>query len=64
MYLDEGLIMRLNSFAADDLIRLSLASGIYSFAAHLGDIHLPYYSDQHPDPHFIRLANSFRGLQS
>jgi len=64
IYLDEGLIMRLNSLAADDLIRLGLDSGIDSFAAHLGKIHLPYNSDQHPDPHFIRLANSFRGLQS
>lgn len=63
IFLDESMVMRLNGSAADDLNRLGLDSGIDSFAAHLGKIHLPYNPDQHPDPHFIRLANSHRGLQ-
>lgn len=62
IYLDESMFMRLNSSAADELYRLGLASGIDSFEAQLGKIHLPYNPEQHPDPNFIRLANSFRGL--
>ena len=62
IYLDESMVMRLNSSAADDLIRLGLASGIDSFAAELGKIHLPYNPEQRPDPYFIHLANSYRGL--
>ena len=62
IYLDESMFMRLNSSAADELFRLGLASGIDSFAAQLGKIHLPYNPKQRPDPNFIRLANSFRGL--
>ena len=63
IFLDEGLIMRLNSSAADDLNRLGLDSGIDNFAAQLGKIHLPYNPVQRPDPYFIRLANSYRGLR-
>lgn len=62
IFLDESMVMRLNGSAADDLIRLGLDSGIDSFAAQLGKIHLPYNPEQHPDPYFIRLANSYRGL--
>ncbi len=62
IYLDESMFMRLNSSAAEELFRLGLASGIDSFAAQLGKIHLPYNPEQHPDPNFIHLANSFRGL--
>ena len=62
IYLDESMFMRINDAAADDLFRLGLASGIDSFAAQLGKIHLPYNPEQHPDPNFIRLANAFRGL--
>lgn len=62
IFLDEGMVMRLNGSAADDLMRLGLDSGIDSFAAQLGKIHLPYNPEQHPDPYFIRLANSYRGL--
>jgi len=64
IFLDEDMIMRLNNSAAGDLTRQGLDSGIDSFAAQLGKIHLPYNPDQHPDPYFIRLANSYRGLQS
>lgn len=64
IFLDENMVMRLNESAADDLTRLGLDSGIDSFAAQLGKIHLPYNPEQRPDPYFIRLANSFRGLQS
>lgn len=63
IFLDEDMIMRLNNSAADDLTRQGLDSGIDSFAAQLGKIHLPYNPDQRPDPHFIRLANCYRGLQ-
>ncbi|MCY3796537.1 MAG: HNH endonuclease signature motif containing protein, partial [Chloroflexi bacterium] len=63
IFLDESMVMRLNSSAADDLIRLGLDSGIDSFAAQLGKIHLPYNPEQHPDPYFIRLANSYRGVR-
>lgn len=62
IYLDESMFMRLNSSAADDLARQGLDTGINSFTAHLGKIHLPYDSAQHPDPYYIRLANSYRGL--
>lgn len=62
IFLDESMIMRLNNSAADDLVRLGLDSGIDSFAAQLGKIHLPYNPEQHPDTYFIRLANSYRGL--
>ena len=63
IFLDESMVMRLNGSAADDLNRLGLDSGIDSFKAQLGKIHLPYNPEQHPDPYFIRLANSYRGLQ-
>lgn len=62
IYLDESMVMRLNHSAVDTLIRQGLDSGIDGFAAHLGKIHLPYNSEQRPDPYFIRLANSYRGL--
>lgn len=63
IYLDEGMFMRLNSAAADRLNRQGLDSGMDSFAAHLGKIHLPYNPEQHPDPYFIHLANKYRRLQ-
>lgn len=62
IFLDDGMVMRLNSTAADDLVRHGLEAGIDSFAAYLGKIHLPYDPLQHPDPYYIRLANSYRGL--
>lgn len=62
IFLDESMVMRLNSSAADELVRHGLDAGINSFAAHLGKIHLPYDPAQHPDPYYIRLANSYRGL--
>ena len=63
IYLDEGMCMHLNSAAVNTLNRQGLDSGIDSFAAHLGKIHLPYNPEQHPDPYFIHLANNYRGLQ-
>ena len=63
IFLDESMVMRLNSSAAYDLNRLGLDSGIDSFAAQLGRIHLPYNPQQRPDPYFIRLANSYRGVR-
>lgn len=63
IFLDESMVMRLNGSKADDLMRLGLDSGIESFAAQLGKIHLPYNPEQHPDPYFIHLANSYRGLR-
>jgi len=62
IYLDENMVMRLNNSAVDALVRHGLDSGIDGFATHLGKIHLPYNSEQRPDPYFIRLANSYRGL--
>ena len=62
IFLDDGMVMRLNQSAAEDLYRLGLDSGIESFTANLGKIHLPYNPEQHPDPYFIRLANKYRGL--
>lgn len=62
IFLDDGMVMRLNSTAAEDLVRHGLEAGIDSFAAYLGKIHLPYDPLQHPDPYYIRLANSYRGL--
>ena len=63
IYLDDNMIMRLNRRAADALVRQGLDSGIDSFVADLGKIHLPYDPEQHPDPYFIRLANGYRGLR-
>ncbi len=62
IYLDESMVMRLNDAAAENLARLKLDSGIRSFSSYLGRIHLPHNSELRPDPYFIRLANSFRGL--
>lgn len=62
IFLDDSMVMRLNSSVADDLVRHGLDAGIDSFAAYLGKIHLPYDPAQHPDPYYIRLANSYRGL--
>lgn len=62
IYLDDGMCMHLNSAAVETLYRQGLDSGIDSFAANLGKIHLPYNPEQHPDPYFIHLANNFRGL--
>ncbi len=62
IFLDESMVMRLNSSAADELVRHGLDAGIKSFAAQLGKIHLPYNPAQHPDPYYILLANSYRGL--
>jgi len=62
IFLDESMVMRLNSSAADDLIQQGLDSGIDNFASYLGKIHLPYNPEQHPDPYYIRLANGYRGL--
>ena len=62
IYLDDDMVMQLNSSAADNLIRQGLDSGIDSFAGYLGKIHLPYNPEQHPDPYFIHLANRYRGL--
>lgn len=63
IYLDESMEMQLNVEAVTNLARLGLDTGIRGFSSHLGRIHLPHNSELHPDPHFIRLANSFRGLQ-
>lgn len=62
IFLDDKMTMRLNPTAAENLVRLGLNSGIDSFAAQLGKIHLPYNREQYPDPYFIRLANNFRGV--
>lgn len=62
IFLDESMEMRLNDEAVSNLARLGFDSGIRGFASHLGKIHLPHNFELHPDPHFIRLANSFRGL--
>lgn len=62
IFLDESMVMRLNNSAVDNLVRRGLDSGIDSFIAHLGKIHLPYNPAQRPDPYFIRLANQYRGV--
>ena len=62
IYLDDEMVMRLNSDAVSELRQLGLASGLDGFASHLGPIHLPLTAELRPDPRFIRLANSYRGL--
>lgn len=62
IFLDDNMVMRLNQSTAEDLYRLGLDSGIESFTANLGRIHLPYNPEQQPDPYFIHLANKYRGL--
>ena len=62
IFLDDEMVMRLNMAAVDDLRLRGLDGGIDGFAAHLGEIHLPYTAELRPDPYFIRLANDYRGL--
>lgn len=63
IYLDDSMEMRLNYRAVDDIHRLGLDGGIEELELRLGTIHLPFNSQQHPDPYFIRLANEYRGLE-
>ena len=60
---DDGIAMRLNSNAVDELRLLGLAGGIDEFRSTLGSVHLPFNPQQHPDPYFIHLANEYRGLE-
>ena len=60
---DQSIVMRLNSNAVDELIRLGLAGGVDEFGSTLGSVHLPFNPQQRPDPYFIRLANEYRGLE-
>lgn len=62
IYVDADMVMRLNRDAADELRGRSLDGGLDEFASHLGPIHLPLTAELRPDPHFIGLANSYRGL--
>ena len=62
IFLDEELVMHLNEDAANKLHATGLNAGIDGFAAHLGQIHLPYTPDLHPDPYFIQQANEHRRL--
>ena len=62
IFLDEKMVMHLNMIAVAELRLCGLDAGIDGFAAHLGEVHLPYASELHPDPYFIRLANKYRGL--
>lgn len=62
IYLDDEMVMRLNPNAASELRQLGLTGGLDGFASHLGPIHLPLTAELRPDPRFIRLANSYRGL--
>ncbi len=62
IFLDDEMVMRLNEDAANELTAKGLHAGIDGFAAHLGQIHLPYSSDLRPDPYFIQQANEYRRL--
>ena len=62
IFLDDNMVMHLNTAAVDELHLMGLDAGIDGFAAHLGPIHLPYTSELYPDPYFIQLANEHRGL--
>ena len=62
IYLDEDLVMRLNSPHAAVLRDLSRDGGLDSFAAPLGRIHLPPDRHQRPDRYFIRSANEHRNI--
>ena len=63
IFLDDEMVMKLNVEAVDELRIRGLDGGIEGFAAHLGEIHLPYTSELRPDPYFIQLANKYRGLR-
>ena len=63
IYLDENIVMRLNTNAANELHSQQIAGGIEAFASTLGKVHLPFDPRQHPDPYFIQLANEFRELK-
>ena len=62
IFLDDVMVMHLNEDAANELTAKGLNAGIDGFAAHLGQIHLPYSPDLHPDPYFIQQANEYRRL--
>lgn len=62
IFLDDEMVMHLNEDAANELTTQGLDAGIHGFAAHLGQIHLPYSPDLHPDPYFIQQANEYRRL--
>lgn len=60
IFLDDAMVMHLNEDAANELTAQGLDAGIDGFAAHLGQIHLPYSPDLRPDPYFIQQANQYR----
>lgn len=62
IFLDGEMVMQLNVSAVDDLHLLGLDAGIDGFAAHLGEINLPFTPELRPDPYFIRMANEYRGI--
>ena len=62
IFLDDNMVMHLNTAVVDELRLMGLDAGVDEFAAHLGPIHLPYTPELYPDPYFIRLANEHRNL--
>ena len=62
IFLNDEMVMHLNEDAANELHAKGSDAGIDGFAAHLGQIHLPYSSDLRPDPYFIQQANEYRRL--
>ena len=63
IFLDEDMVMQLSMVAVNELEERGLEAGIDGFAAHLGQIHLPYHPDLCPDPSLIRLANEYRSVR-
>lgn len=63
IYLDEDLIMHMNTRQERELVRLRLDGGMADFRRYLGtQIHLPADRHQWPDRAMIRAANEFRNI--
>lgn len=62
IYLDERLVMRVNSEKEAALMNLSLDAGLAAFKASLGKIYLPQDKEQRPNVGLIRKANHFRQI--
>ncbi len=62
IYLDDKLVMKINSARVSELGELCLDGGMESFRSYLGPIFLPPDRRQWPNGQFIRRANQYRNV--